>query len=217
MENLYEVLGVERNATKKEIKAAYRKLSKSHHPDTGGDPQVFIQLQVAYEILSDIDTRAHYDATGSVGENTMPLKTAALNIIMGLWDQILNYKCSSNNTDIDMETVFILKLRDIGKDSTRNIKNIKKTLKVLTKISDSIIYKGKENNLLKMFTDDKIKSGELQIRKLERRIKEAEEAEKISEDYDYLYEWGEDECTDDGSDYKVAPKLIGDIMNDFGI
>ena len=216
MEDLYTILGIERDATSDQIKKAYRKLSKIHHPDKGGDSQLFVEIQVAYEILMDEDTRANYDATGSIGENTIPLKTAAMNIVMGLWDQILNYKSSCNNTDIDMEKEFLLKLRDMIKDAEKNIKSINKHLKILRKISECIVYKGNSNNLLKMFTDDKIKSGEDQIRKLERRIKELDEAKIISGDYDYIYLWDEDEEMEDGLK-KASPKLIGDIMNDFGI
>lgn len=49
----YEVLGVGRDATAAEIKSAYRKLSKTNHPDAGGDPAVMRAINDAYEILSD--------------------------------------------------------------------------------------------------------------------------------------------------------------------
>jgi curved DNA-binding protein CbpA len=213
-ENLYEILGVEREASKKEIKTAYRKLSKQHHPDKGGDPQLFIKIQVAYETLIDDDSRAAYDRDGSIGGGGVPLKTAAINIIMGLWDQILNYKCSAQNSDIDMDKVFLLKLRDIKKDNDRSIKQIKQTVKILKKICKGIVYKGTTNNLLKMFTEDKIKGGEDQIKKLERRNDEVEEAIKISKDYDYIFTFDEEECDDNGV-RKSDPKLISEILNDF--
>lgn len=63
--NPYDVLGVKKNATEKEIKKAYRKLSKEHHPDVGGDETRFKDIASAYEILSDKKKRANYDRFGS--------------------------------------------------------------------------------------------------------------------------------------------------------
>ena len=58
---LYETLGVEKNATKKEIRKAYMKLSRTHHPDKGGDEHKFKEISAANEILSDDEKRAQYD------------------------------------------------------------------------------------------------------------------------------------------------------------
>ena len=65
---LYECLGVSRGADAAEIKKAYRKASLTHHPDKGGDPEKFKEIQHAYEVLSDEQRKAHYDATGSDAE-----------------------------------------------------------------------------------------------------------------------------------------------------
>lgn len=62
--NLYTVLGVDRTATPAQIKAAYRKLSKLHHPDAGGERKAWDQIQHAYEVLSNQSRREKYDATG---------------------------------------------------------------------------------------------------------------------------------------------------------
>jgi curved DNA-binding protein len=59
----YATLGVADTATPDEIKSAYRKLAKQHHPDLGGDVTKFQQISEAYEILADADKRAHYDHT----------------------------------------------------------------------------------------------------------------------------------------------------------
>ena len=66
-EKLYEVLGVEKTADAKEIKKAYRKLAVKHHPDKGGDEQVFKEINAAYEILSDEEKRGRYDKYGLEG------------------------------------------------------------------------------------------------------------------------------------------------------
>jgi len=64
MPSLYDRLGVERGADTNEIRKAYMLAARKHHPDKGGDPEQFKEIQKAYEILSDDHKRAIYDQTG---------------------------------------------------------------------------------------------------------------------------------------------------------
>merc|ERR1719247_2819132 len=64
---LYETLGVEKNATPDQIKKAYRKLAVKNHPDKGGDPELFKEIQKAFDILSDEKKREIYDQYGEEG------------------------------------------------------------------------------------------------------------------------------------------------------
>jgi molecular chaperone DnaJ len=75
--NLYVVLGVSRDATLEQIKRAYRRLARKHHPDINpGDRQaaeVFRRISIAYETLSNPDERRRYDIGGDVaGEAAAP-------------------------------------------------------------------------------------------------------------------------------------------------
>ena len=63
--NPYEVLGVDKNSSPEEIKKAYRKLSKEHHPDKGGDENKFKDIAAAYDILGNPDKKQQYDMGGS--------------------------------------------------------------------------------------------------------------------------------------------------------
>lgn len=69
----YDILGVSKDASQKEIKKAYRKLAKKHHPDMNdGDSkssEKFKEISEAYEILSDPDKRKRYDQYGHSGIN----------------------------------------------------------------------------------------------------------------------------------------------------
>ena len=60
----YEVLGINRNANESDIKKAYRKLSKKHHPDVGGDENIFKEINEAYSVLSDAEKKNNYDRYG---------------------------------------------------------------------------------------------------------------------------------------------------------
>lgn len=59
--NYYKVLEVEPTATQEEIKKAFRRLSKKHHPDKGGDAEKFKEINEAYQTLGDEDKRKRYD------------------------------------------------------------------------------------------------------------------------------------------------------------
>lgn len=83
-EDFYQLLGISREASLKEMKSAYRKLSAKYHPDKNpGDKNAqdyFIKINKAYETLSDPDKRKIYDIYGEEGlqkenqlsENNMP-------------------------------------------------------------------------------------------------------------------------------------------------
>lgn len=59
--NHYQTLGVDKSASSDDIKRAYRKLASQHHPDKGGDVKRFQEIEEAYRILSDPNTRQEYD------------------------------------------------------------------------------------------------------------------------------------------------------------
>ena len=68
MADLYETLGVDRDASFDDIKKAYRKLARSYHPDVNPDPEMaekFKEITAAYEVLSDPDKRQNYDVGGN--------------------------------------------------------------------------------------------------------------------------------------------------------
>ena len=64
--NYYETLGVEKNASKEEVKKAFHKLAHKHHPDkNNGDDKKFKEVNEAYQVLSDDQKRSRYDQFGS--------------------------------------------------------------------------------------------------------------------------------------------------------
>ena len=70
MSDYYEILGIDKNATKDEIKSAFRKMARKWHPDVNKAPEAeakFKELGKAYETLMDDEKRATYDRFGEDG------------------------------------------------------------------------------------------------------------------------------------------------------
>ena len=63
----YEVLGVAASVSDDELRRAFRKALRDTHPDTGGDPQRFTAVQLAWERIGSPEKRAAYDAGRSIG------------------------------------------------------------------------------------------------------------------------------------------------------
>ncbi len=66
----YDILGVSRDASKEDIKSAYRRMARRYHPDVNKEPgaeERFKEINRAYEVLSEPETRARYDRFGEAG------------------------------------------------------------------------------------------------------------------------------------------------------
>ena len=99
--NLYEELGLKKNATKSEIKSSYRSLVKQHHPDAGGEKERFLAIQNAWETLNDPIKKEQYDK--NFFSASSPLDSLNEN-----WEEKFNSK--KNNSSIkDQELAIWIK------------------------------------------------------------------------------------------------------------
>lgn len=90
--SLYDILGLHKNASTKQIKASYYELAKMYHPDANiGNAEAnkkFQEITEAYEVLTDDHKRAEYDKYGTISGATT-LKLRILNTVMERSDYIL--------------------------------------------------------------------------------------------------------------------------------
>ena len=97
MKNFYKQLGLNKNATRAEIKSAYRLLAKKYHPDTGGNNEKFLALQLAWETLSDPQKKVTYDKSLIHDESYAVSKNKN-------WSsELKNKKNNSTNKDQDIK------------------------------------------------------------------------------------------------------------------
>lgn len=102
-QTLYEVLGVPETATHDEIRAAYRKITKTIHPDVSKeDADRFNRAKHAHDVLTDAERRARYDETGdSRDQRRVPNKERAM--VMVLLTQIVEGIVFADGPDDELE------------------------------------------------------------------------------------------------------------------
>ena len=166
MPDLYDTLGVTRDADNATIKKAYRKKAQISHPDKGGKPEEFHAVRKAYGILSDEDKRARYDETGDDGEQ-LSTEEIAYQKLSAMIISIID------SVDIERENVFDLIRAFINKqinESALEINRLKLSIKKREKAIKRIKRKGKGENIITMLLQRDITGIEGRIKAKENAI-----------------------------------------------
>jgi len=199
--NCYIVLGVENNASKKDIKKAYRAMSKKYHPDNSdtGDIDKFKNISVAYSILSDDKKRTLYDLgkwSELDAESEIELTEAEQNIV-ALFSEGLEkiyYDFEYDEEDNPEQNAYAFKLiqrikEQVNKeviDYERSIYDLEESVKLIKSLKPYIKYK-KDNskyNLVGMAMDQTVSNKEHEIEDIKDQINLAENMLKLLEDFE---------------------------------
>ncbi len=137
---LYDILNIDENASKAEIKDSYRRLAHKHHPDKGGDEEVFKEIKVAYETLIDPKKRAQYHLTGDydgVPESTL---TRGEQLVIETFALIVNKDDFSGDYVVKARDMFEEAMRKMVSQREENRHNYKRSqilLKRIKKVKDT--------------------------------------------------------------------------------
>lgn len=140
---LYDTLGVDKTASEKEIKEAYKKKAKKNHPDKGGSSEEMALINRAYDILGDKERREKYDTTGS--EENSSFENKFFQFVNEIFMQLINTVTEPDTTDVI--GAFKTQIRQIiSKFKNKQKENKEKKIK-LEKIIKRIKTK-KDNTLI---------------------------------------------------------------------
>ena len=183
MKTLYQLLELEPNATKAEIKKAYMRLANIHHPDKGGDVEQFKLILGAYDTLYNEAERVYYDQNGTTkAENSD--RSIICERLSGLLLDIIDAQPVGDYM-ILMKNQVSIKINEFGNVILKAIKLIDKREKTL----DKIIKKDGTDNMFKAAINadikglkQSIKVSEEHIRLLELMLLEIDHYQYVSDD-----------------------------------
>jgi len=179
--NPYDILQLPTNATEEEIKQKFRSLAQQYHPDKGGDPEKFKQINLAYSILSDPIRRKYYDDTGSY-EFDLNIKEEALNTICARLNVFL-WRMNVDSEDL----IFLLK-SDFSEEKRKiefNKQNVTQTISNFERAVNKMKKKKDGENILKHFIQIQINEQKNLLKNLEHKIELCSVIIEILDDYEY--------------------------------
>ena len=184
--NLYKIMGVKKNATKDQIKNAYRDKARKLHPDKGGDNKEFAIIARAYGVLSDPKRRDWYDKTG-IESGISFINRKAEGLLQVIFASIID--------KVGIEGIITFNVmkhmtETLGLTLDTNIKQKKlavKNKKALERVVKRIKNKNKLNAFL-LIIKDRIMREDTQIKAISEQIESVKIAQKMLKDYDFEFD-----------------------------
>ncbi len=184
MNNLYDTLGVDSDATESQIKAAYREKARETHPDHNPDSEEFTDVNTAYGILSSSDKRNLYDKTGmasQLSEDDLIKEQAAGHIVMMV--QKIVADIGDNVFENDIVKMMSENCVQQEKGMVSNLKKIGRECSRWKKVRSRISFEGDHANLMAQVCDNQIHNIKMGIGTAKFSLKVMGRVREMLEDY----------------------------------
>jgi len=169
----YQVLGVDKTTGTADLKKAYREKAKSAHPDKGGTEEEMALVNWAYDLLTDPAARGHYDRTGKE-QNSANLETEAGKALLGLFSSVVDKikeECPGGVTSAPLLKEMRSQVAAKMEAMEAAMAEAEKEKVYWSRAKGRLSYSGKEQNLLELVFQDKIRQAESVIAECERSLK----------------------------------------------
>lgn len=183
--NLYELLGVPRDADAKAIKAAYRRAARAHHPDMeGGDTAKFQQVKRAYDILNDPLARKRYDETGDT-----EIRSRESGAIQGLAELVLHLLQKAENVDtLDLHKIVHDTIARAAHEQRHNLGVIRRQIAKMERARARLGKRGQGENIMVAVVESAIRDLNAKVDQALALISSSDEMQRLWSEYTYRHD-----------------------------
>ena len=181
--DLYEILGIKKDATEEQIKKAYRDKSMEFHPDKGGNPDDFKELKFAYDILKDKEKRYEYDRTGMADPDER--KESATEILQTLFTDIIFGAGAEELLRADIIGYARQKVTENQVKLRADIPIGQRKLKILQKVKSKIKHNSESPNILENIVTKEIENTMFELKNIRTKMALNGEVINLLKDYEY--------------------------------
>lgn len=178
----YKELGLTPDCSEEDIKKRFKSLAQIFHPDKGGNPEKFLIIKEAYEILIDPNRKKSYDRSGKIKDVVLP-RDEALQELAGLLSQHIITLNPENDNLIQIMKQSMIKLR---KEIDAKIAHAVSYQIKLKKISKRLLHKSTKENFLDNFLNFQINQLDNEIDSHKESLDVINIMSVILDDYDYI-------------------------------
>jgi curved DNA-binding protein CbpA len=179
MTDHYDTLGVPRDASAEDIKAAFRRVASAEHPDRGGDGERMAAANRAYETLGDPERRAEYDATGG-HDAAARFEQEARNRLMHVFDTVLGAPDEHADLMAAARTLLATAQRQVSEERGLLSRRVAK----LQKQRGRVLRKGGGENLFTGLIDTQMRDIDARIGLLEHGAKVFARVGELLDEYE---------------------------------
>jgi curved DNA-binding protein CbpA len=181
--NPYKELNLLHDASQEEIKRSYRSLAQRHHPDKGGDAEIFKRIKHAYEILSDPVRKERFDLRGDDTQD-VTVHSDALTLISEIMNDMMYRVNPYQENLIDFIKT---RLNELNREADRNLQQAACNITHLQLLRDRI-KADVEDNVLLGFLQVQLNIQENEHKKFNRQMSICDDAMTILFNYRYVYD-----------------------------
>ncbi len=192
MSDLYDALGIPRDADRETVRKAYRKQAKKAHPDAGGTVEHFALVKVAHDTLTDDERRAHYDKTGQFSEKEPDNSNSeVMNLISRSIDMALTAAHEKGTLDVvfssDLVALIKSKVSDLVKKSHSDESDMLKAIKINQRLLSRFRRKHKDDgqNMMDLLVSGRIRTFQNGIANQQKQRKIAMRALEVLGEYEF--------------------------------
>ena len=185
--DLYDVLGVDKRASRKEIKSAYYKKARESHPDAGGRADDFQKAVTAYSVLVDDGKRAQYDQAGQYSSGANTIREKAYQEITMIIDTEITGLLASEKKFFHEDIILNIteRIKPVISKSKQEAAKAKKKEAKLFSLLERFKYEGRGCSIIDGLREHYRKSIANQIMQAEEVAEIGEEMLKILRDYKF--------------------------------